>query len=70
MKKLDADPRFTSRKLIISFITSIMASTIPIAYKYIGISDAVTMSVLGIISAIALGYGGLNLIEKKLSNGS
>ncbi len=60
----------TSRKFWISMLATIVSCGIPVIYKHLEISDTITISVLGIVSALALGYGGLNLIDKKLSNDS
>ncbi len=60
-------PRFSSRKLLISSMSTIIACALPIIYKHLGISDVVTMSVLGLISAMALGYSGFNILEKKIA---
>ncbi len=67
MKNTDQDPRFTSRKLIISVLATIIACILPIIYKHMNIGDSVTMAVLGIVSALAIGYGGLNILDKKIN---
>ena len=53
--------KYLSRKFIISILTFITASGLPMLYKYLGISDVITMTVLGLVSSVAVGYGLINV---------
>ncbi len=67
---MNDDSPFTSRKFWISILATALSCGLPLLYKHLEISDTITISVLGIVSALALGYGGLNLMDKKISNDS
>lgn len=53
--------KYLSRKFIISILTFITASGLPMLYKHLGISDVITMTVLGLVSSVAVGYGLINV---------
>lgn len=53
--------RYLSRKFIISILTFVVASGLPMLYKHLEISDVITMTVLGLISSVAVGYGLINV---------
>lgn len=61
--------KFSSRKYKISQQCVVLTILIPILFKYIGISDGITQNVLIQIGAVALTYGGLNILEKKWGGG-
>lgn len=63
------DSPFTSRKFWISIAAVLISCGLPVLYKQLGISESVTLAVLGLVSAISLGYSGANLIDKKISSG-
>jgi hypothetical protein len=54
-----------SRKFILSHLAIGVSIGLPILYKYLGIADAITMSVLGVVSFSAFGYGVNNILAKK-----
>jgi hypothetical protein len=67
------DSKFLSRKFILTILVLILVPILPIGYKELAVSDAITMAVLGIIASVCAAYGILNLkdaqneIAKKLS---
>ncbi len=67
---MNEDSPLTSRKLWISILATIISCGLPILYKQLGISESVTLAVLGLVSAISLGYSGANILDKKISNDS
>lgn len=53
------------RKFTITIIGIFVATTVPIAYKYIGISDAITQIVIGVIATAIGTYGFTNVLADK-----
>jgi hypothetical protein len=54
-----------SRKLLVTGASLIILAGLPVVYKSIGISDQITMIVLGAISAAASSYNAFNTLSKK-----
>lgn len=57
--------KFKSRKYALSVYVLLGSTIVPIAYHFIGISEAVTMSVLGILASVGVGYGIVNVQAAK-----
>jgi hypothetical protein len=57
---------WSSRKLWVSIITTILVFGGPILYKCLGISDQVSLVVIGAISTISAAYLGFNVLQKKI----
>ena len=65
------DPsKWTSRKLALSGSTIFVMIILPILYKQLEISDAVTLLVLGAIASVAGVYNFTNTIAKKYDQSS
>jgi len=61
--------RWGSRKFIALLVEIVLLVAIPILYSYIGISDSVTLLVLGALAGSASAYIGFNVLQKKVLNG-
>lgn len=62
---MDDINKWGSRKLLVTIVGLIIAPSLPILYKTLGINDQVTITVEGII-ATAMGlYGVTNVLAKK-----
>lgn len=55
--------KFKSRKFLLTVFISIVSIFLPLAYKVNGISEAVTIAVLGILAGVGISFG---IIEGKL----
>lgn len=53
-----------SRKFIISHVAIVISIGLPMLYKHLGIADAICMTVLGMVSFSAFGYGLINVAAK------
>ncbi len=58
--------RFSSRKFHIAIVGLAVCCTLPILYKSLGITDDITLKAMTYIFGLVIGYGGLNLLGKKL----
>lgn len=56
---------FISRKFIISQQVILAAVGLPILYSYLGISEMVTLTVLGVLTGVGSVYGVVNMVQKK-----
>lgn len=56
------------RKFTITIIGIIVATTVPIAYKYIGVSDSITQIVIGVIATAIGTYGFTNVLADKYAS--
>lgn len=55
-----------SRKFLISHTAMGLSAALPVLYKYLAISDSITMVVIGIVGSSALGYNIVNAQVKKV----
>lgn len=60
------DPRFKSRKFLLSVLVMISAMVLPAVFHAIGIADAVTMTSLGMITSVGAAYGLINVHDRKV----
>lgn len=58
--------KFKSRKFIMMNIVVALATLVPIVFHLLGISDPVTMTVLGIYSVVGVGYTAINASVQKV----
>lgn len=61
---MDSNP-FVSRKFILTAVGILIMSSIPILYKQLGISDSITLVVVGAIAGATGVYAGFNTLAKK-----
>lgn len=59
------DSKFLSRKFILTIIVIILVGVLPIVYKTNGVGDSICMTVLGLLGAVGVAYGFINLKEAK-----
>jgi len=57
--------KYGSRKFILTITIMALSALLPLAYKYVGVGDAVTMTVLGILAGVGTAYGFINLKAKE-----
>lgn len=55
--------KFKSRKFLLTIFISVISIFLPLAYKVNGVSEAVTISVLGILAGVGISFG---IIEGKI----
>lgn len=58
------NPKFFSRKFIVTILVTVLAFIIPMIYVKFGIDSMVTMAVLGIVGASGAAYGVINVKDK------
>lgn len=63
------ESKWNSRKLLVSLLCLGLAVALPIVYKKIEISDAIAITVEGIIASIMGMYGLANVVSKKFGDG-
>jgi hypothetical protein len=56
--------KFTSRKFILTVVIITLTALLPMAYKWLGVGEAVTMTVLGIMAGVGAAYGFVNVKAK------
>jgi hypothetical protein len=56
--------KWASRKLLVALGVMSTAVGVPVLYKHMEISDLITTTVLFIVGAVGIVYGGLNVLEK------
>jgi len=57
--------KYGSRKFILTITIMALSALLPLAYKYVGVGDSVTMTVLGILAGVGTAYGFINLKAKE-----
>lgn len=57
---------FASRKFILSLVSLTLMTGLPVLYKFLEISDTITLTVLGATSAIVSAYLGFNVLQKHI----
>jgi hypothetical protein len=57
--------KFTSRKFILTIVILTLTALLPMAYKWLEVGDAVTMTVLGIMAGVGAAYGFINVKAKE-----
>lgn len=58
--------KLKSRKFILTLIIAGGSSGLPVLYKNMGISDSVTMLVIGIVGGIGVSYGIVNVMDRQV----
>lgn len=56
---------YTSRKLLVTAFSTILMVGLPVLYKHIGISDQITLMVLGAVAGLSGIYNAANAMQKK-----
>lgn len=64
--EVSEDTRFLSRKFILTVVVLLMVGILPMIYKNNGVSEAVTMVVLGLLGAVGAAYGFVNVKDAKV----
>lgn len=57
--------KFKSRKLWIALLSMVVAIIVPVIYQKVGMSEALTFAVLGVVASVGAVYGGLNVLDTK-----
>lgn len=59
--------KLTSRKFWLTQQTVCLSVLVPLLFKYVGLSETVTLTVLGTVGAVGSLYGVINTVDKKLN---
>lgn len=59
------DSQWASRKFLVTGVSLVMISCLPILYKYLQISDQITLVVIGAIATSGGVYHAFNTLSKK-----
>ena len=57
--------KFTSRKFILTVVIITLSAILPMLYKWLGVGEAVTITVLGIMAGVGTAYGFVNIKAKE-----
>lgn len=57
--------KYLSRKFLITLLLMILSSVLPLVYHKDGVSDTVTLTVLGLMTSIGVAYKIANVAESK-----
>lgn len=59
--------KLTSRKFWLTQQTVVLSVCVPLLFKYVGLSESVTLMVLGTVGAVGSLYGVISAMDKKFN---